>query len=59
MPNYLGNEEALVDPLGRVLGSKATRVPNVFAFWDAALAAGNVTLGVADGAMAALRAHRS
>ena len=40
------------------LGSKAASVPNVFAFWDAALAAGNVTPAVVDGAMAGFGAHR-
>lgn len=38
---------------------KATSVTNVFACGDAARAAGNVTLAVADGAMAALGAHRA
>lgn len=38
---------------------KATSVPNVFACGDAARAAGNVTLAVADGAMAGFGAHRS
>ncbi|WP_342620027.1 NAD(P)/FAD-dependent oxidoreductase [Rhodoferax sp. GW822-FHT02A01] len=38
---------------------KATSVPNVFACGDAARAAGNVTLAVADGAMAAFAAHRA
>jgi thioredoxin reductase len=38
---------------------KATSVPNVFACGDAARIAGNVTLAVADGAMAAFGAHRS
>ena len=38
---------------------KATNVPNVFACGDAARAAGNVTLAVADGAMAAFGAHRA
>lgn len=37
---------------------KATSVPNVFACGDAARAAGNVTLAVADGAMAGFGAHR-
>ena len=37
---------------------KATRVPNVFVCGDAARAAGNVTLAVADGAMAGFGAHR-
>lgn len=38
---------------------KATSVPNVFACGDAARAAGNVTLAVADGAMAGFDAHRA
>ena len=38
---------------------KATSVPNVFACGDAARAAGNVTLAVADGAMAGFGAHRT
>ena len=37
---------------------KATSVPNVFACGDAARAAGNVTLAVADGATAGFGAHR-
>jgi thioredoxin reductase len=36
-----------------------TSVPNVFACGDAARAAGNVALAVADGAMAGVAAHRS
>ncbi|UXH77565.1 NAD(P)/FAD-dependent oxidoreductase [Roseateles amylovorans] len=36
-----------------------TSVPNVFACGDAARAAGNVALAVADGAMAGVSAHRS
>lgn len=36
---------------------KATSVANVFACGDAARAAGNVTLAVADGAMAGYGAH--
>ncbi|CAM8650964.1 TrxB Thioredoxin reductase [Comamonadaceae bacterium] len=38
---------------------RATSVPNVFACGDAARAAGNVTLAVADGAMAGFGAHRA
>ena len=38
---------------------KATSVPNVFACGDAARMAGNVTLAVADGAMAGFGAHRA
>ena len=38
---------------------KATSVPNVFACGDAARAAGNVTLAVADGAMTGFGAHRA
>lgn len=51
-----------VGPTGmfiRVDESKATSVPNVFACGDAARMAGNVTLAVADGAMAAYAAHRN
>lgn len=43
----------------RVDEFKATSVPNVFACGDAARMAGNVTLAVADGAMAAYAAHRN
>ncbi|OYT90629.1 MAG: thioredoxin reductase [Burkholderiales bacterium PBB3] len=49
-------------PMGlfiKVDEGKATSVPNVFACGDAARAAGNVTLAVADGAMAAFGAHRA
>lgn len=49
-------------PMGdfiRVGEGQATSVPHVFACGDAARAAGNVTLAVADGAMAAFGAHRS
>ncbi len=49
-------------PMGRFIQVdefKATSVANVFACGDAARAAGNVTLAVADGAMAAFGAHRS
>jgi thioredoxin reductase len=48
-------------PMGRFIKvdeGKATSVPNVFACGDAARAAGNVTLAVADGAMAGFGAHR-
>ncbi|WP_296507870.1 NAD(P)/FAD-dependent oxidoreductase [Rhodoferax sp.] len=48
-------------PMGRFIkvdDFKATSVPNVFACGDAARAAGNVTLAVADGAMAGFGAHR-
>lgn len=48
-------------PMGlfiKVDEGKATSVPNVFACGDAARAAGNVTLAVADGAMAGFGAHR-
>ena len=48
-------------PMGlfiKVDEGKATSVPNVFACGDAARAAGNVTLAVADGAMAGMGAHR-
>ncbi|MDR7304735.1 NAD(P)/FAD-dependent oxidoreductase [Rhodoferax saidenbachensis] len=49
-------------PMGRFIQvdeGKATSVPNVFACGDAARAAGNVTLAVADGAMAGFGAHRA
>ena len=49
-------------PMGlfiKVDEGKATSVPNVFACGDAARAAGNVTLAVADGAMAGMGAHRA
>lgn len=39
--------------------AQATSIPNVFACGDAARAAGNVALAVADGVMAALGAHRA
>lgn len=48
-------------PMGvfiKVDEGKATSVPNVFVCGDAARAAGNVTLAVADGAMAGFGAHR-
>ena len=50
-------------PIAKKLGCaledfKATVVPHVFACGDAARAAGNVTLAVADGAMAGFGAHR-
>lgn len=51
-----------VGPMGsfiKVDDFKATSVPNVFACGDAARMAGNVTLAVADGAMAGFGAHRS
>jgi thioredoxin reductase len=38
---------------------KAASAPNVFACGDAERAAGNVTLAVADGAMARFDAHRA
>ena len=49
-------------PMGlfiKVDEGKATSVANVFACGDAARAAGNVTLAVADGAMAGFGAHRA
>ena len=49
-------------PMGRFIKvdeGKATSVPNVFACGDAARAAGNVTLAVADGMMAGMGAHRA
>ena len=48
-------------PMGlfiKVDEGKATSVANVFACGDAARAAGNVTMAVADGAMAGMGAHR-
>lgn len=53
--------ELAVGPMGsfiKVDEFKATTVPNVFACGDAARAAGNVTLAVADGTMAAHAMHR-
>ncbi len=54
---------ALTDgPMGafiQVDAMQQTSVPNVFACGDAARAAGNVALAVADGAMAGVSAHRS
>lgn len=49
-------------PMGafiQVDAMQQTSVPNVFACGDAARAAGNVALAVADGAMAGIAAHRS
>lgn len=49
-------------PMGlfiKVDEGRATSVPNVFACGDAARAAGNVTLAVADGAFAGFGAHRA
>lgn len=49
-------------PMGafiQVDGMQQTSVANVFACGDAARAAGNVALAVADGAMAGISAHRS
>jgi thioredoxin reductase len=54
--------ELVAGPTGmfiKVDDFKATTVPNVFACGDAARMAGNVTLAVADGAMAGFGAHRS
>lgn len=48
-------------PMGRFIkvdDNKATSVPNVFACGDVARMAGNVTLAVADGAIAGFGAHR-
>jgi thioredoxin reductase len=54
---------ALVEgPTGAIIQVDAmqqTSVPNVFACGDAARAAGNVAMAVADGAMAGVAAHRS
>ena len=52
-------EEGPTGPFIRVDPGQATSVTHVFACGDAARAAGNVTLAVADGAMAAFGAHRS
>lgn len=49
-------------PMGlfvKVDAMQQTSVPNVFAGGDAARAAGNVTMAVADGAMAGIATHRS
>ena len=49
-------------PMGafiQVDAMQQTSVPNVFACGDAARAAGNVALAVADGALAGIAAHRS
>jgi thioredoxin reductase len=51
-------EEGPMGPFIKVDDFKATSVPNVFACGDAARMAGNVTLAVADGAMAGFGAHR-
>ena len=52
-------EDGPMGPFIKVDDFKATSVPNVFACGDAARTAGNVTLAVADGAMAGFGAHRS
>jgi thioredoxin reductase len=52
-------ENGLMGLFIKVHDFKATSVPNVFACGDAARAAGNVTLAVADGAMAGFGAHRA
>ncbi|WP_133489966.1 NAD(P)/FAD-dependent oxidoreductase [Alcanivorax sp. 24] len=49
-------------PMGTIIATdevKATSVPGVFACGDTARAAGNVTLAMADGTMAAMGAHRA
>jgi thioredoxin reductase len=51
-------EDGLTGVFIKVDEFKATSVPRVFACGDAARAAGNVTLAVADGAMAGFGAHR-
>lgn len=51
--------EGPMGPYIHVGEAQATSVPNVYACGDAARAAGNVALAVADGVMAALGAHRS
>lgn len=52
-------EDGPMGPFIQVDDFKATSVRNVFACGDAARMAGNVTLAVADGAMAGIGAHRS
>jgi len=52
-------EEGPMGPFVKVDAFQQTSVPNVFACGDAARAAGNVALAVADGAMAGFGAHRS
>ncbi len=54
---------SMSSPIAEQLGcaledGKAINVPNVFACGDAARAAGNVTMAVADGAMAGFGARR-
>lgn len=52
-------EQGPMGPFIKVGEAQATSVPNVFACGDAARAAGNVALAVADGVMAAFGAHRA
>lgn len=52
-------EDGPMGPFIRVNAFQETSVPNVFACGDAARAASNVALSVADGAMAGVGAHRS
>ncbi|MET0207727.1 MAG: NAD(P)/FAD-dependent oxidoreductase [Burkholderiaceae bacterium] len=52
-------EEGPMGPYIRVNAMQETNVPNLFACGDAARAAGNVALSVADGAMAGVSAHRT
>ncbi|WP_067063752.1 NAD(P)/FAD-dependent oxidoreductase [Roseateles chitosanitabidus] len=52
-------EDGPMGPFIQVGPTQETSLKNVFACGDAARAAGNVTLAVADGVMAALGAHRS
>ncbi|MDP2018894.1 NAD(P)/FAD-dependent oxidoreductase [Hydrogenophaga sp.] len=52
-------DEGPMGPFIKTGEAQATSIPNVFACGDAARAAGNVALAVADGVMAALGAHRA
>lgn len=52
-------ESGPMGPFIKTGEGQATSIPNVFACGDAARAAGNVAMAVADGAMAALGAHRA
>lgn len=52
-------DEGPMGPFIKTGEAQATSIPNVFACGDAARAAGNVALAVADGVMAAFGAHRA